>query len=274
MPHSVASLIPQIVGEYDRNPGEYFWTEGLQWHNGYLYESTGSDPKPSGGGETPPSRLQKLKLEGGQGTAKGTVRIEEFYELPEKYYGEGLARAGDKLYQLTERSAAVFEYDPDAISKPNELKHVTTKLQERWGLCYDGEQFFLSNGSDTIWIYQTLEHVVQDKRAGKITVTIGNDEAYNLNDLEYVSGYIYAAIRLGDGSNLIYQIDPKTGIVKAQIDAANLRKKLKDKSNAAELNGIAYGGTDPKDNQDVFWVTGKMWSKIFEVKFVPKKDET
>ena len=256
----VPTLVPRIVSEYERDG--YAWTEGLQWYGGYLYESTGlvqSNPSIS-------SSLQQIKLEDGKAT------VEARLSLPAKYWGEGLARAGDKLYQLCLGQAAVFEYGLQPLTQSKKLKHITKGIKQRWGLCFDPVQgcFYLSNGSGTIRQYKHLTNLLEDKSAHTITVICNGHPVYYLNDLEFASGSIYAAVWVDERlkSVTIVQINPQTGNVEARIDASNLRNH-QNSPDTHDLNGIAYYYTDT-DGQDVFLVTGKLWSKIFAVKFFPK----
>ena len=113
----------------------------------------------------------------------------------------------------------------------------------------------MSDGTATLYFldaetFQTVGHVeVYDKEPVKM-----------LNELEYINGSVYANIWQED---TIAIINPQTGNVTAWIDLTGL-KDLVNQTTRDVLNGIAY---DP--NEDRLFVTGKLWSNLFEIKLVP-----
>ena len=273
-------LIPECLREFDRDPNQLAWTEGLQWYNGVLYESTGSPTGPSGGSArvSVDSGMSQLELEG------GSVKIKKRFSLPFQYFGEGMARNGDKLYQLAKDSETVLVYELEPFQKLPDLPRAAQKRNERWGLCFSplSNVFYLSDGSSTLKIYAKDQFEAPNfaEPVGTLPITCNTRPIYKLNSLEFANSHIYAAVMDGDQSNRIVKIDPTTGFVTAQIDASNLRECLYSEktahleqdvnTQAKDLNGIAYQGTDPEDNQEVFFVTGKFWPKIFKVKFIPE----
>jgi glutaminyl-peptide cyclotransferase len=270
-PCSAEKLIPDVVYEYNRNPKAFAWTEGLQWYRGDLYESTGSPTGNIPKGSHAPrvaidSSLQRLKLEG------NTVVVEQRFSLPFEYFGEGLARNGKRLYQLAQDSATVLVYELEPFVQLPALPRASQKVARRWGLCFDAMQdiFYLSDGSENLQIYlrEQFERVELAEPIGHLEVTCDGLPIDQLNSLEFANGFIYAAVMNGDSSNGIIKINPTNGFVSAQIDAKNLRKR-QDNPRAKDLNGIAFKETNPKNGRDVFFVTGKLWSKIFEVEFIP-----
>jgi glutaminyl-peptide cyclotransferase len=264
-------LIPDVVGEYNRNPNAFAWTEGLQWYQGNLYESTGS---PTGnipkGSKAPAmsidSSLQRIKLEDNK------VMVEQRFSLPFKYFGEGLARNGKMLYQLAQDSATVLVYELEPFVQLPALPRASKDVPRRWGLCFDAKRdiFYLSDGSENLQIYSREQFECADLAVpiGHLEVTCDGLPMDQLNSLEFANGFIYAAVMNGDKSNRIVKINPINGFVSAQIDAKNLRE-LQDNPRAKDLNGIAFKETNAKNGHDVFFVTGKFWSKIFEVEFIP-----
>ncbi len=263
-------LSPHILNEYDRKPNQLAWTEGLQWHQGYLYESTGSPTGVSGKGSNAPglsiqSFLNQLKL------AANAVTVEKSFSLPFKYFAEGLARDNNRLYQLTKDSATVLVYELEPLQQLRNLPTSTQGVARRWGLCFDQDKqmFYLSDGTATLKLYTKRQFEAFDlaEPAAKLRVSCNGKAIAFLNDLEFARGYIYAAVMEDENSNCIVKIDSATGNVVAQINAQNLRSRQQN-TNAKDLNGIAHYRTDPEDGQDVFFVTGKFWSKIFEVKFL------
>lgn len=253
---TISKLEPFILSSYERKSNEYAWTEGLQWHNGYLFESTGKH-------DNMQSNLNQLKLE------EKRVVIEKIVSLSSDYFGEGLARSNNTLYQLTEYHTNVLRYSIDPFEKIGHDPPPEATNTPRWGLCFDNtkQRFYLSKGNTFLYSY-TKKQFEQGRltEPTKLRVTENNKNVYGINDLEYANGYIYAVIRNGECSNTIARINPKSGCVIAKINAENLRNQ-QNNSDARDLNGIAFYQTD-SDGQDIFFVTGKLWSKIFKVKFV------
>lgn len=227
-----ALLKVQVVRAYphDRNA----FTQGLVWRDGVLYESTGLVGR---------SSLRKVDLSTGAVTQQTTV--------PAPYFAEGLADVGNRLLQLTWQHGRVFVYDKKTFNRVGELAY----QGEGWGLCYDSRSLVMSNGSDAL--------TVRDPQTFAVTRTIRVTQAGRpldrLNELECVDGAIYANVWMTDS---IVRIDPKTGHVTARIDAAGLLQPA-ERLGVDVLNGIAY---DPADK--TFLITGKLWPRLFRVKFV------
>jgi glutaminyl-peptide cyclotransferase len=172
--------------------------------------------------------------------------------LPQRYFAEGLARQGHRLVQLTYREQIALIY---AIGDFEPLGQFSYSGQG-WGLCYDGEHFIMSNGSATLTVRDPATFEVIDR----ILVTQDETPVHRLNELECVEDSVYANVYL---TNRIVRIEKETGKVTAVIDASGLLT-LTERLGADVLNGIAY---DPE--KDSFLITGKLWPKLFEVRFVP-----
>jgi glutaminyl-peptide cyclotransferase len=174
--------------------------------------------------------------------------------LRDDLFAEGLARVDDHLFQLTWRENIAIEFSLATFEPIGFFQYEG----EGWGLCYDGEYLFMSNGSSTL----TKRDPETFQIVEAVPVVMRGEPIDQLNELECVNGFIYANIWK---TNYIVQIDKETGHVIARIDASNL---LTDEERAqldssAVLNGIAYD----QDN-NVFLITGKYWPKLFEVRFV------
>ena len=234
---SVSSEIPEIIKSYPHDTNAF--TQGLLFYNDRLYESTGLR------GE---SDLREVILESGQ--------VNRILELEAKYFAEGLARVGDKLYQITWQAGDAFVYDLATFGIEDRFRYEG----EGWGLCYDGSSLFMTDGSDKL--YQRNPDTFEITKT--LMVSLNEQAVSNLNELECVGDHIYANIWLTD---MIVKIDKKTGRVVTEIDASKL---LSDEEEAvldpnAVLNGIAYN----KESQ-TFYLTGKLWPKLFEVRFIDK----
>lgn len=210
------------------------FTQGLLWHDGALYESTGRYGV---------SSLRRVSPRTGEVTRK--------VSLPPELFGEGLAQVGDELVQLTWREGLARRYRLPDLAVAGEWSYAG----EGWGLCWDGRQFVMTDGSDDLLIRDAADFTLRERRP----VTLRGRPLDLLNELECAEGWIYAN-RLG--STTIYRIDPLTGEVTATIDARDLAPG--DPQPEQVLNGIAY---DPQTQH--FYLTGKLWSRLYEVIFVP-----
>lgn len=215
------------------------FTEGLLFHNGLLYESTGS-----------PDNHPELKSVYGT-VNKNTGEIDVHNTLDKSYFGEGITILNDKVYQLTYRSREGFVYN---LTTRKKIKSFTIPTKEGWGMTTDGESLIMSDGSSSLHFIDpiTLE------KTGTLRVFNNGRPVNYLNELEYVDGFIYANIFTTDW---IVKIDIGTGKVVSKLDLTNL-KLAEDKLSleALETNGIAYN-TDSKK----FYVTGKLWQNIYEI---------
>ena len=230
----VEYLEPEVLAEYPHDTSAY--TQGLLWRDGILYESTGKYGS---------SALRKVDLESG--------RVLQSHHLGDSYFGEGLERVGDRLIQLTWDEKVAFVYDLETFQLLDTLSY----RGEGWGLCFDGERLFMSNGSDTLLVREPQQFLVVDRKR----VTLEGRPVSNLNELECVDGSVWANIW---NSDRIVRIDPADGRVTAVVDASNLYP-TRDGSGEDVLNGIAY-----IPERRAFLLTGKNWPRIFEVRFVPE----
>jgi glutaminyl-peptide cyclotransferase len=225
---------------HDRNA----FTEGLFYLNGFLYEATGLKGS---------SSVRKVKLETGE--------VLQNTELPEAYFGEGIIKWKDKMYQLTYTTEVGFIYDFATLKKTGEFPY----KGQGWAFTTDGKQLYMdgtravnAEASDPeirIWDPETL------KETGVIKVTDEGRPVENLNELEWVKGEIYANIWQTDR---IARIDPKTGHVVGWIDLTGILSPA-ERQGVDVLNGIAYDA-----EHDRLFVTGKQWPKLFEIKLVKK----
>ena len=215
------------------------FTEGLLWHNGFLYESAGLYGK---------SSLRKVDPQSGL----VLQRIDD----PSPIFGEGIALDGNRLFQLSWREKIGYIYDLNTLRQAGTIAYDG----EGWGLCFDGQQLFMSNGSAFIFKRDPKTFAV----LSRFQVMQNNEPISKLNELECVGDSIYANVWM---TNNILRINKRTGQVTEVIDASGLLtpEELSQTGSEGVLNGIAY---DPDHN--VFLITGKLWPKLFEVRFVRK----
>lgn len=223
------------------------FTEGLFYLDGFLYESTGLDMGRSW--------VRKVKLETGE--------VLQQHQLADAYFGEGIIKWHDKLYQLTYKHEVGFIYDFDTLKQKGEFHYPG----QGWAFTTDGKHIYM-DGSRTIdaevsapeiriWDPETL------RETGVIHVTDEGRPVENLNELEWVKGEIFANIWQ---TSRIARIDPKTGKVTGWIDLAGLLSPAESEG-ADVLNGIAYDA-----RHDRLFVTGKLWPKLFEIRLVKKRN--
>ncbi len=225
----INSLNYEILAEYEHDPNAF--TQGLEIYNGYLYEGTGLYGK---------SSLRKVEIQNGKVLKK--------INLDKKYFGEGITILNDKIYQLSWKENTAFVYDLNF-----KLLKTLSYQGEGWGLTNNGEHLIMSNGSE----YISFRDPETFEIFKKIIIKIDNIKLKNINELEYLNGFIYANIWQ---KNYIIKIDAETGSVKAYIDFSDiLDQKYIDKTDV--LNGIAYD----TQNQS-FLITGKLWPKIYRIK--------
>ena len=218
------------------------YTEGFLIHDGKLYESTGyTDELP-----------QTRSLFGVVDLKTGKIAIKAELDK-KKYFGEGIVFIKDKVYQLTYKTKIGFVYDATTFKQTGTF---TFPSMEGWGMTTDSTSIIMSDGTDTLtWIdpvtFKTIKILkVQDE----------NGPVLNVNELEYIKGFIYANVYTKD---YIIKIDPATGKVMGKLDLTNLMNQEKNKfPGTMEMNGIAYDATNDK-----IYVTGKMWPDIFEIQF-------
>jgi glutamine cyclotransferase len=208
------------------------FTEGLLYDHGALFESTGLY------GE---SKVRKIDLASGQVLAQ--VR------LTHDYFGEGLALLHGELYQLTYREGRCFVYDAATLEKKRELSYEG----EGWGLTTDGTRFIMSDGSPTL----TFRDAATFAPVRRLSVTSSGAPVNNLNELEWVNGFILANVW---ETNTIVRIDPESGKVVETVDLAYLPEPRRGATEDDVLNGIAYDDAGGR-----LFVTGKRWSHVFQI---------
>jgi glutaminyl-peptide cyclotransferase len=224
----------KIINEYPHDKTAY--TQGLEFYRDTLYESTGIRGK---------SSLRKVNFKTGEVLKK--------IALEKVYFGEGISILNNKLYQLTWQGDMGFQYNPDQLKMERSFAYQQSK--EGWGLCNDGKNLYKSDGSHQIW---KLNPVTQ-KEIDLIQVMTDKNALKKINELEWVDGKIYAnTYQFKKEVGII--INPISGAVEGVIDFSGLKSKVEQVPNLDVLNGIAY---HPK--RKTFFVTGKNWSKLFEV---------
>jgi glutamine cyclotransferase len=212
------------------------YTEGLEYHDGFLYESAGDYGH---------SSLRKTTLDG---------KIVQHADLDKQYFGEGITVVGDKIIQLTYKEKVGFEYDKATFKLLKTFPY--NHANEGWGLYYNGDVIYNTDGSNRIFMLD--KNTYQSK--GYIEVYDDKGPVPYLNELELIDGKLYANIYQ---SELIAIINPKTGAVEAYVNMKGLPHGPLSDPDQDVLNGIAY---DKAGNR--IFVTGKKWDKLFQIELI------
>src|SRR4030095_16402639 len=191
-----------------------FYTQGLIFYKGELYEGTG-DP-----GYVGQSRVMKIDLK----TGKALKKI----SLSNKYFGEGITILRDTIYQLTWQEHKVFVYTLNDFKKIKEYDI----NGEGWGITNDGHRLIVSTGSGVLYYYDPSTF----KLLSKSSIMEGNNQTFNLNELEYIDGFVYANQY---EYPYILKIDPLAARVVAKYDVTDMWNRVKAIDPTAEVpNGI------------------------------------
>ena len=229
---SVKTYRLDVVAEYPHDTESY--TQGLFFHKGELYESTGTHGK---------STFRKVDLESG----KPQKRL----DFDKKYFVEGSVIFNGNLYILTWESKVAFVYDAETL----EYKSTWSYPREGWGITTDGKNLIASDGSATLFFMD--ENFALKRR---VMVKYEGRPIRWLNELEYINGKIWANVYTTDE---IVIINPKDGRVEGIIDCRGLLPKELYKKDTDVLNGIAYNEKTGK-----IYLTGKNWPRLYEVRLV------
>ncbi|MGB2642942.1 MAG: glutaminyl-peptide cyclotransferase [Candidatus Acidiferrum sp.] len=237
-PSTPADVIPvlnvKVVNTFPHDPNAF--TQGLEYYDGFLFESTGLAGK---------SSLRKVAIESG--------RVLQRVSLPPKDFGEGLTIFQEKIYQLTWLEKTGYIYDLQSFRKIGEFHYQS----EGWGLAHDEHSLILSDGSNELQFIDPVTFKVQRR----LEVYAGREAVTNLNELEYIHGQIYANIW---HERRIARIDPETGQVLAWLDLEEIAAK-EEREPEGVLNGIAYD-----EKGDRLFITGKDWSELLQIKIEEK----
>ncbi len=210
------------------------YTQGLLLHEGAFFESTGRY------GE---SEIRRVDV--------ATGEVLQRRALDDERFGEGLARVGSTLIQLTWKAGEAYVYDVETLTPQRTFEYEG----EGWGLCHDGVELFMSDGSGTLQRRDptTFETI------GELRVTRDGFSVRSLNELECVGEHIWANVYMSDR---ILRIDKATGEVTGELDGVGLATSSgrPGGDRGAVLNGIAYDESTGR-----FYLTGKLWPRVFEV---------
>lgn len=227
----------KIVNTFPHDQKAY--TQGLEFYKDTLYESTGQR------GE---SSLRKVDYK--------TGKIYQKIDLDHVYFGEGITVLNDTLYMLTWQAKTGFVFDPNTLKRLDTFLYQDSK--EGWGLCNDGKKLYKSDGTEKIWILNPTNL----KEEYAIQVCDNKRTYVKANELEFINGKIFANSYQKPSMMIV---NPKNGALEGIIDFRGLKEKVTSHPAIDVFNGIAYN-----EKTDTYFVTGKYWDTLFEVKIMEK----
>jgi len=228
----------EIINEFPHDIKAF--TQGLEFRGDTLYESTGKRGA---------SSIRKVDFTSGN--------ILQETKLEADYFGEGITLMGGKLYQLTWQNGTGFVYNAENLERTGSFKYGESK--EGWGLCNDGEVIYKSDGTERIWILDPDTMA----ESGYIQ-TVTNTSVFNkANELEYVDGKIYANVWQKESMMII---DAASGAIEGVVNFGGLKDRVTKHQQLDVLNGVAY-----HEGRKTFFVTGKYWDKLFEIRILPRE---
>lgn len=234
--HKTPEYTYELIHSYPHDANAF--TQGLVYHEGFLYEGTGLKGR---------SSLRKVRIE----TGDVLQRTDDAPEL----FGEGITIFKNQIIQLTWQSHVGFVYNLADFHLLRQFSYPG----EGWGLTTDGRELFMSDGTAEIRVWDSATFA--EKR--RIAVHDGSHKIDQLNELEFIEGQIFANVWQTDR---IARISPQTGEVLGWIDLKGLLGPMYRAEPGAVLNGIAY---DPIRKH--LFVTGKLWPSVFEIQLIPKQ---
>jgi glutaminyl-peptide cyclotransferase len=244
----LAAKAPEMLGftvekTYPHDTSSY--TEGLIYHNGFLYESDG------GRASAPEGRSSLRK------TDLTTGKVLQKVDIDPEVFAEGIAIIDNKIVQLTYTEKIGYVYDLNTFKLLSTFNNNVGI--EGWGMCYDGKKIYMDDSSNRIWFLDKDKY----NAIGYIDVYDDKGPVNKLNELEFIDGKIYANVYETDD---IVVIHPKTGAVLQKVDMSSLYPEAQRIPPAEVMNGIAYDAAGKR-----LFVTGKKWQHLYQVKLVKKQ---
>jgi len=245
LPDSPKQYAFELLNEYPHDTAAF--TQGLEFADGFLYESTGA-------GNNLTTSLRKVDIATGKVLQKKEITGRDPSGRP--YFGEGMAIVGERIVMLTWLNNLGYVFSKSSFEQLATFDYQNSR--QGWGLCYDGQRLLKTDGSNKLYFLDAETY----RETGFVPVYDSNGPVDNINELEYVDGRVYANLY---GKDIVVVIDPQTGAVTGRINFVGLYKNPARRAADQEMNGIAYDSAGKR-----FFVTGKQWDRVFEVRIVDK----
>lgn len=229
-----------------------FPRKSLLYTQGLFFEENG-DTFYESGGKYKQSTLNKFKYP--------SMELIKSINLDEKYFGEGIAKCGEYIFQLTWKENEVIKYNAQNMEFIE--KFYINPPRNGWGLsAFKDDLLLATDGSDKIYVLDCSKKL---KVIDTLNVKYNNYGIFKLNDLIYVDKFIYLN-RYFDTK--ILKVNAINGNVEKVFDMKSLldheysKNTLDQESynHGCVLNGIAY---NPKNKK--FLLTGKKWGFYYEI---------
>ena len=222
----------ETVRKFDHDPEAY--TQGLLYQNGYIYESTGRKKQ---------SSIRRIDVKTGEVVRKKA--------LDPEFFGEGIAVVGKEVYMITYISQVGFVFDAVTFDL---IRKFDLQTREGWGLTTYNNELILSDGTPNLFFFDPQYFNLKKQ----IEICDNKGLVSKLNELEYTKYGLFANVY---GAKHIVLIDVETGTVIGELNLASLFPENIPDDFEHVLNGIAYN-----PDSDTFYVTGKQWPVIYEIK--------
>jgi glutamine cyclotransferase len=185
----------------------------------------------------------------------GAAQVELRMPLPAEFFGEGICRVGDDIWQLIWQDRVALRWDAVNL----EPAGVVPYNREGWGICAADGYVMTSDGSS--------ELVRRDPRTlepqAVVHVRCAGRRVLGLNDLAWSGGTIWANVA---GTHYLAGIDPGSGEVSDIVNARPASERHIGDAQAI-MNGIA---ALPAAGE--FLLTGKSWRSIRHVRLRPAEE--
>jgi glutamine cyclotransferase len=193
-----------------------------------------------------------------------SMKIINKVNLSDEQFAEGIARVGNKIYQLTWKEDIINVYNADTLEKIEELK-MDPQMLEGWGLTdYKDGLLVATDSRDTLFFLD--DKTLQVKKKLQVTSKTGRAIS-NLNDLTYDGKFLYINVYYG---TYVLKVDPNNGkVVKVYELKSLIDNELKSGTLTLDRleNGDVLNGIEYDKSSDSFILTGKKWGHYYEAEF-------
>ena len=227
----------EVVNTFEHSTDYY--TQGLEFDGDWLYESTG------GLGQSLIIRYNPF-----------TGVIDQVKKLGKDIFGEGITLIEDQLYHLTWQNGYGTIRNKSNFDSIQSFPYRGSL--EGWGLTHDEHFIYKSDGSELIWKLSKVDASEIDY----LTISSQNSYFKNANELELYGDLILSNVYQKDS---VMVIDKNTGAIVGVLDLSSLKELINKDASFDPLNSVLNGIAYHKARK-TFFVTGKNWNKLFELR--------